>query len=83
MTVRMLLPFSMGKTMYINPNTFEPDIYHPILDIGSSFSSIKPHIMEWLKEHYGNSVNVGFSDGDYYIDFPTETDKTLFILRWL
>ena len=84
MTTRMLLPFTMGKTTHIDPTTYEPVVEHPILDIGSSYSAIKPHIMEWLREHYGDRVSAGFDreQGEYYIDFPTESDVMLFLLRW-
>lgn len=83
--VRMHLPFSMGTPGVTNPVTFEQDIRHPILNIGSSYSSIKTPIMQWLAENYGNKVNCGF-DGEceeYYIDFPTEADVTWFKLRWM
>lgn len=84
MTVRMKLSFSMGKTTHIDPTTYEPVVEHPILDIGSSYSAIKPHIMEWLHEHYGARFSAGFDreQGEYYIDLPGESDVTLFLLRW-
>ncbi len=84
MTVRMYLPFSMGKVTHTDPYTFEPIIEHPILDIGSSYSSIKPHIIKWLAEQHYNVLDiVGIADGNYYIDFRTEEDMIWFKLRWL
>ncbi len=82
MTVRMYLPFSMGKTIHTDPFTFEPVIEHPILDIGSSYSVIKPHIEDWVDEHCPDRA-IGLEDGNYYIDFPTEADMAWFKLRWL
>ena len=81
----MFLPFSMGTPGVTNPVTFEQDIQHPILNIGSSYSSIKPDIMEWLAATYGTRVQPGFDVDceEYYIDFPTEADVTWFKLRWL
>ena len=83
--VRLYLLESMGTTVSVNPVTYEPDVSHPILHIGSSYSSIKQPIMEWLAENYGTRVQPGFDTEveDYYIDFPTEADVTWFKLRWL
>lgn len=81
MTVRKYFPFSMGKTTYIDTFTLEPVIEHPILDIGSSYSMLKSHIEDWLDEHC-TEWDIGLEDGEYYIDFPTEEDVTLFLLRW-
>ena len=61
MTVRMYLPFSMGKTVNTDPTTLEPVIEHPILNIGSSYSSVKPHIQEWLIKHYDTRFKTGFA----------------------
>jgi hypothetical protein len=83
MSVRLLLPYSMGSEVYVNPMTFEPAIDHPILDIGSSYSSVKQPIMQWCAELWGNRVSMGFNGDDYYIDFPTESDLNWFKLRWL
>ncbi len=82
MTVRMSLPISMGKVVHTDPFTLEPEIDHPILDIGSSYSSVKPHILDWLIKHYGNNFSIGI-DGEYYIDFPTEKDLLWFKLKFL
>lgn len=83
MTVRMLLPHSMGRVTVINPHTFEAEYDHPILNIYSSYSSIKQPIMEWLVETWGNRLAMGFDGNDYYIDFPSEADMNWFKLRWL
>ena len=77
----------MGRVTYYNPYTHESAYDHPILNVGSSYSSIKTEIMQWLIEYYGDTyathpVRVGF-DNDYYIDFDTEQDLTRFKLRWL
>ena len=79
---RLLLPFSMGSQVYAHPDTYEPTIDHPILDIGSSYSGVKTPILEWLQEKYGDTASTGFNGDEYYIDFPTEADITLFMLRW-
>ena len=86
MTVRMQLFFDMGKVVHTDRFTLEPVIEHPILDIGSSFSRVKQHIFDWLTVRYGvRAVGdmLGFADGEYYIDFPTEADMIWFKLRWL
>ena len=82
MPVRIQLPFSMGKVTYPDPNTFEPVFDHPILDIGSSYSSVKSEVLEWLSKHCDDQFDVGFTAGGYYIDFPTESAMILFVLRW-
>lgn len=83
--VRLYLPFSMGIRVNFDPLTYEEEWVHPILHIGSSYSSIKAPIMEWLAENYGTRVQPGFDTEveDYYIDFPTDADVTWFKLRWL
>lgn len=83
MTVRMLLPFSMGREVLTTHPFDTPYIEHPILDVGSSYSSVKQPIMAWCAEHYGNRISMGFDGNDYYIDFPTEADVTVFKLKWL
>lgn len=86
MTVRLQLPLSMGKTPHIDPYTFEPVIEHPILKVGSSYCGVKSHITDWLAEQYGiRNIGdmIGFADGEYYIDFPTEADMVWFKLKWL
>lgn len=80
--IRVYLPLTMGHRTSFNPMTYEEEWEHPILYVGSSHSSIKQPIMEWLAETYGTEVQPGF-DGEYYIDFPTEADVTWFKLRWL
>jgi hypothetical protein len=74
----------MGRTLNINFNsvTHHQEIIHPFLDIGSSHSGVKAHILEWLTEQYGDKCSVGFDGVDYFIDFPTEPDLTMFLLRW-
>ena len=83
MTARMLLPFSMGTYRPANSFTVYQEIDHPILSIGSSYSAIKEPILVWLHEQYGNQIHYGFDGKEYFIDFPSEADKTMFMLRWL
>ena len=77
---------TMGYIRGVHPMTYEPEVVHPILEVHSSYSSIKTEIMQWLIEYYGDTpdddVRVGF-DTEYYIDFDTEQDLTWFKLRWL
>lgn len=82
MSVRMLLPFSMGTYGAIDPYTFAQPVNHPILDIGSSQASIKQHIQEWLVNCCNNECRWGFDGKEYFIEFPTEEDMALFLLRW-
>lgn len=83
--VRFLLPFEMGtiKTIQNGTDWADFDYDHPILIIGSSHSSIKQPILEWLVETWGDKVSTGFDGDNYYIDFPTEADLTWFKVRWL
>lgn len=81
--VRLTLPHSMGRMTAVNPQTFEAEYHHPILNIYSSYSSVKQPIMEWCASTWGNRVSMGFDGDDYYIDFPTEADLNWFKLRWL
>lgn len=83
MTARLVLPFSMGTYGLVDPFTYEPMIDHPILDIGSSYSSIKVPIQKWLFDTHGDKFETGFDGNDYYIDFPTEADLNWFKLKWL
>jgi hypothetical protein len=85
MMIRFYLPIEgMGITKGVDPNTYEPDMYHPILDVGSSYSSVKTEIMQWLAEYYGDDPEQRTGiDHEYYIDFDTEADLTWFKLRWL
>ena len=80
---RLLLPFEMGRMSLINPHTFEAEYDHPILNIYSSYSSVKQPILAWLVENYGNRASTGFDGNEYYIDFPTDADLMWFKLRWL
>ena len=82
MTVRMLLPFEMGKVTSFNPTTFEETIDHPVLDIGSSWAAVKPEIREWMVDTFG-FCHTGFDCGKYFIDFESEADMAWFKLRWL
>lgn len=87
MTIRFHLPLNLGRQVYVDPVTYEPRVIHPILDVRSSYCSIKTEIMQWLIEYYGDTyathpVRVGF-DNEYYIDFDTEADLMWFKLRWL
>ena len=78
---RFPLPFSMGRVTHFDPFTYEKTIDHPILEIGSSFSNIKPEIELWLQEQFGDRCRNGF-DGEYYIEFDNEQDLIMFALRW-
>lgn len=80
----MYLLESMGTTVSVNPYTYEPDVRHPILNVGSSHCSIKQPIWDWIREQHGDGgCHFGFDGNEYYIDFPTEKDVTWFKLRWL
>jgi len=81
---RLLLPFSMGTVVGVNPMTYEEQIEHPVLHIGSCSANVKQSIWDWLKEQYSDGeCRVGFDGSEYYIDFPSEADVTWFKLRWL
>jgi len=83
MTVRLTLPFSMGREIPSHHPYIDAEYDHPILIIGSSYSSVKQPIMQWCAETWGNRVSMGFDGDDYYIDFPSEADLNWFKLRWL
>jgi hypothetical protein len=80
--IRFPLPFSMGRVTSVDLLTYEQTIDHPILDIGGSFSNIKPEIGIWLREQFGDRCCIGFDNGGNYIEFENEQDVTMFLLRW-
>jgi len=83
MTVRMLLPFNMGKVITdFNAYSYEETIDHPVLDISSSFAIVKPEIRQWMVDTFG-FCHSGCDCGKYFIDFRTEADMDWFKLRWL
>lgn len=76
------LPFSLGTVVYIDPVTGEEIISHPVLDIGSSYSTLKQEIIKWLKV---NSIEYTFlyKSPDYIIIFTNEQEAMQFSLLWL
>jgi len=80
--VRMLLPFTMGNVTDFNKYTYEHTIDHPILQISSSFAIVKPEIRKWVIDTFG-FCHSGFDCGDYFIDFKTDEDMALFMMKWL
>jgi hypothetical protein len=73
----------MGRQLPSTDPFIDVEYDHPILIIGSSYSSVKQPIMQWCAEIWGDRVSMGFDGDDYYIDFPTEADLNWFKLRWL
>lgn len=67
---------------HFNTRTYEVDIDHPILDISSSCSAVKPEIREWLMNTLGY-CNTIWRDGGHSIYFKTEEDLAIFQLKWL
>lgn len=82
MTVRMLLPFNMGRVTHFNQDTYEETIEHPVLNISGSYATVKPEIRKWMIDTF-RYCHSGFICGDYFIDFKTEEDMNWFKLRWL
>ena len=72
----------MGKR-YVDSITFEEIYDHPILEIGSSYSTLKTEIRIWLNENFGTNWEFTFSGNDYQLWFRTEAHKTWFLIRWL
>lgn len=73
--IRVDLPFELGT------RRLDGTIDHPVLDIGSSYSSLRQDVQDWLSEHCPE-CGLGF-DGGYHIEFRSEADATLFRMRWL
>jgi len=82
--IKLPIPFSMGIYSEPDPMTFEYDIDHPFLNIGSSYSSFKDEIKEWLNANLGKKWKCEWSnyEGEWVMFFESEEDMTLFLLRW-
>ena len=76
------LPFSMGKMISYNPQTYEYEVDHPILAIGSSSSGLKYEVKVWLDVRCPDYV-FGINSSNYFISFPTLEDATAFKLVWI
>ena len=81
--IKVPLPFKMGTVVSYDPITFTNAIDHPILNIGSSYSCIKPEILAWLVNNFKEDWIFTFDGTDYCLCFPNEKDATLFTLRWI
>ena len=83
--IKLELPFSMG-TETIDPLTLVAAHDHPILEIGSSYSTLRIDVYDWLVEQHGQRAEGGwdfkFDGGNYCLWFKTEADRDWFILRW-
>lgn len=77
------IPLPRPKEGRININTFEYEYAdHPVLEISSSYSTLKYEVRGWLKKQ-GMEYTFLF-EGDYYvIKFLNDKDATMFCLRWL
>jgi hypothetical protein len=82
--IKLPIPFSMGTYGEPDPMTFEYEIDHPILNIGSSYSSLKDEVAEWLDANLGKSWSCEWDNygAEYRMIFESEEDMTLFLLRW-
>ena len=82
--IRLYLPFNMRFDPNIDPDTYDGLFDHPILDIGSSSASLQYPIRSWLQDA-GRKWAFGFDGqkGEYYLEFSSEEDRTMFLLRWL
>lgn len=81
--IKLPIPFSMGTYGEPDPMTFEYEIDHPILNIGSSYSSIKDEVAEWLDATFGERWKCELGQrAEFTMIFETEEDMTLFLLRW-
>lgn len=79
--IRFPIPFSMEKLSRVDPQTFDPIYIHPFVNIGSSYSSLKPEIREWMLQTFGK-CDFKMDNGNYCLFFDKEEDLTLFLLRW-
>ena len=81
--IKLPIPFSMGTYGEPDPMTFEYEIDHPILNIGSSYSSLKDEVAEWLDATFGERWKCVLSQrAEFTMIFESEEDMTLFLLRW-
>lgn len=79
--IKHFFPFSMGKTIRVDPASLEPYIDHPVLDISSSYSCFKFEVEMWMCEKFPK-CQLGW-DKEHYIEFETEEQLLEFVLRWL
>ena len=79
--IRFPMPLSMGKFLRTNPFTFEAEHLHPFLDIGSSYSDIKPEIRSWMIKNFGK-CDFRMDGEEYCLFFENEKDISVFLLRW-
>ena len=80
--IKLPIPFSMGTYGEPDPMTFEYEIDHPILNIGSSYSSLKDEVAEWLDAKFDKSWSCEWGHDGAELIFESEEDMTLFLLRW-
>ena len=64
-----------------HPVTFESELEHPILDISSSYSTLRQPITDWFATKQID-YKFGFDGKGYYIDFYNQQDVALFVLTW-
>lgn len=81
--ISVLLPFTMSKSIKRDPNTFEK-VYkdHPVLEIGSSYCSVRQDVHDWLRDNDIQYV-LTLRNSDYEILFDSKQDELAFRLRWL
>ena len=70
--VKLKLPFEMG-TEIIDHNYMVFDISHPVLEIGSSASSLKYEVWEWLNASFGDDWEFKFDGDDYCLFFKNQS----------
>ena len=78
--IKIPLPFNIGPVI-VNPVTLEHVWDHPILNIGSSYSSLRPEVNEWLAKTC-KSWSFGYNGHTYELRFDKEEDAVMFMLRW-
>ena len=69
------------KHLWLNPQTWEYEWIHPILDFDSSYSDLKPEVKSWL-DRSNIPYRFGREMGEYCLRFQSLSDLTLFKMCW-
>lgn len=84
LVIKLKLQFGDGAVKYRCPVSYKELIHnHPVLCRGSSSTCLNDEVQEWLISTLGSNWKFKFEINDYYIWFKTESDRTMFQLRWL
>ena len=75
------LPFNTGQVT-VNPTTLEHVWDHPILNVGSSYATLRFEVKEWLNQTCKGNWWFGYNNRTYELRFENDEDAIMFALRW-